>query len=87
MATADIIATVGVSLLLVAFFLHSIKVIKAESYIYCFLNLLGAGIAGYASWLIPFMPFVVLEAVWCSVALFGIVKIYLSRNVPRGTAH
>jgi hypothetical protein len=85
MALSDIIATAGVSLLLIAFFLQSLKVIKAESLSYGLLNLFGAGIAGYASWLINFMPFVILEAVWCAVALFGLFKILSNSNVSRET--
>ena len=76
MESKDLIATLGVSLLLVAFFLQSFKYIKAESYSYCLLNLCGASIAGYASWLIPFYPFVILEIVWAIVALVGLIKIY-----------
>lgn len=79
METTDLIATLGVSLLLIAFFLQSFKFIKAETYTYCFLNLFGAAIAGYASWLIPFIPFVILESVWCLVALFGLIKLYRSQ--------
>lgn len=86
MATSDIIATVGVSLLLIAFFLQSIKVISSESTAYALLNFLGAGISGYASWLITFMPFVVLEAVWSAVAVFSLIKIYNNKaKVSRET--
>jgi uncharacterized protein with PQ loop repeat len=79
MSTSDIIATIGVSLLLLAFFLQSIKVIQSDSATYALLNFFGAAISGYASWLIPFMPFVILEAVWSAVALFSLIKIYNKR--------
>ncbi|MFD0940339.1 CBU_0592 family membrane protein [Pedobacter boryungensis] len=85
METSDMIATFGVSLLLIAFFLQSLKAIKAESAAYGLLNFFGAAIAGYASWLIPFMPFVILEAVWSIVALYGLIKLYNKRKVPRET--
>ncbi len=85
MTSSDIIATIGVTLLLIAFFLQSLKIITAESKTYAFLNLFGAAIAGYASWLIPFMPFVILEGVWCVVALYSLLKIYKNNNVPRET--
>jgi uncharacterized protein with PQ loop repeat len=85
MELSDIIATIGVTLLLIAFFLQSLKVIKADSISYGLLNLFGAAIAGYASWLIPFMPFVILEAVWCIVALYGLIKNYKKINVSRET--
>lgn len=80
MQTSDIIATIGVSSLLIAFFLQALKIIKTESIIYCLLNLTGAAIAGYASWLISFVPFVILETVWCVVALYSLIKIYTKKN-------
>ena len=80
MQTSDIIATIGVSLLLIAFFLQILKVIKTESATYSLLNFIGAAIAGYASWLIPFMPFVILEAVWCLVALYSLIKLYTKKK-------
>ena len=85
MLISDIIATVGVSILLLAFFLQSLKVIKTESVSYSLLNLIGAAIAGYASWLISFYPFVILETVWCAVALYILGKLYTKRIVPRET--
>ena len=85
MSTSDIIATVGVSLLLLAFFLQSIKIIKTDSTAYGLLNLFGASIAGYASWIISFYPFVILEAVWFLVAMSGLVKSKNSSKVSRET--
>ena len=79
MPVSDIIATTGVTLLLLAFFLQSLKVIKAENALYNWLNLIGAAIAAYASWLIPFWPFVILEAVWSAVAVCGLLKIYFKK--------
>ncbi len=80
MRTSDLIATIGVSILLVAFFLQSMKLIKTESWSYGLLNLLGAGIAGYASWMISFIPFVVLESVWSAVALYGLFKLFVKKK-------
>lgn len=84
MSTSDLIATIGVSLLLIAFFLQSLKIIKPENSIYGLLNLFGAAIAGYASWMISFYPFVILESVWRLVAIYGLMKAskigYVSRE-------
>ena len=73
MATSDIIATIGVSILLIGFFLQILKVISSQSLIYSLLNLVGSALAGYSSWLIGFMPFVILETVWAFVSLYGVV--------------
>lgn len=85
MKPSDLIATVGVSLLLIAFFLQSLKLIKSESTSYSLLNLFGAAIAGYASWLISFYPFVILEGVWCLVSIYSLVKSMKVGKVSRET--
>lgn len=71
---SDIIGSIGVALLLVAFFLNLFNILSQKSLGYSLLNIFGAGIAGYASLLIGFIPFVVLEVVWCLVAVAGLVK-------------
>jgi uncharacterized protein with PQ loop repeat len=74
MTQADICGTIGVTLLLVAFLLQILKVVKAESTLYLVLNGIGAGLAGYSSYLIGFKPFVVLESVWVLVSLVSLFK-------------
>ena len=41
------------------------------------MNLIGAAIACYASVLINFIPFVILEATWGIVALAALIKSFL----------
>ena len=74
MSAADWIGTIGVSLLLIAFGLNLLKIITAESFMYLLLNFSGALLAGLASVLINYIPFVMLETVWMCVALFAIIK-------------
>lgn len=69
-----IVASIGVGLLLLAFILNLFQKIHQSSYFYICLNLLGAAIACYASYLISFVPFVVLEGTWGLVALAGLAK-------------
>ncbi len=71
---ADVINTIGVSLILLAFFLLTIRRIHISSFSYNILNLVGAGMACYGSWLISAIPFVVLEGVWALVALMGLIR-------------
>ena len=82
MSTSDITATIGVSLLLIAFILNSRKIIATESIGYAVLNIIGAGLCGYSAYLISFYPFVVLETVWVVIALVSLFKI-VSRGTPR----
>jgi len=64
----EAIGFVGVTLLLVAFFLNLFRRLKAESDAYLALNLIGASLACASSYLIDFLPFVLLEATWAIVA-------------------
>ena len=59
---ANLIGTIGVALLLAAFLLNLAKRVSADGYAYSALNLVGAGLACYSSYLIDFVPFGVLEA-------------------------
>ncbi|MEQ1552247.1 hypothetical protein [Sphingorhabdus sp.] len=70
----EIIGSVGVAILLGAFFANLMGWLTTDQKLYLILNALGAAIAAYASWGIGFMPFVVLEATWCAVALFTLAK-------------
>lgn len=74
MQISDVIGIAGVSLLLVAFFLNLFGIIEKEAKFYIVLNFVGAAIACYASVLIHFMPFVVLEGTWSLVALIALVR-------------
>lgn len=71
---ATIIGLIGVSLLLLAFFLNLFKFLRPESYLYLMLNLVGGALACYSSYLINFVPFVVLEGTWAAVAAIGVVR-------------
>ena len=75
MTTSDIIATIGVTTLLIAFFLQTINKLTYTDATYIILNLVGSLLTGYSSWMINFIPLVVLEAVWAGVSLFGLIKL------------
>jgi hypothetical protein len=68
----EAIGSIGVAILLAAFFANLIGWLNTTSKLYQGLNALGAAIAGYASYGIGFMPFVVLEGTWCAVALVSL---------------
>ena len=80
MKAADILASIGVIILLIAFLLNLYKKLPAQSQTYKLLNFVGAGICCFSSYLITFYPFVVLEGAWALVALLSLF------NVPRGTS-
>lgn len=70
----DIIGTLGVGLILVAYFCNTFKLLPEKGKLFFLLNMAGAGLACYASWLILFWPFVVLEGVWCLVSIVGLLN-------------
>ena len=74
MDSSTLIGSVGGTLLLIAFFLNLVRRLRQDSLAYITMNMFGAGLAGYASWLIGFLPFVVLEGTWCLVATVALLR-------------
>ncbi len=73
-AQSTLIGFAGVALLLLTFLLNLLKFMRSDGYSYSVVNLIGAALAGYSSYLIGFMPFLVLEGVWALVAAAAIVR-------------
>ena len=71
----DITGTLGVGLILLAYFCNTFGLLRNNSKLFFALNIIGAFIACYASWLINYWPFVVLEGTWFMVSLIGLIKI------------
>ncbi|QEC61687.1 CBU_0592 family membrane protein [Mucilaginibacter ginsenosidivorans] len=80
MKISDIVASIGVIILLIAFFLNLNKKLNADSKAYILMNFIGAGICCDASYMVRFYPFVILEGIWAFVALLSLLK------VSRGTS-
>jgi hypothetical protein len=74
MSISQVVGTIGVALLLIAFFMNSFAMLDSDSRAYQALNIVGAAVSCYASYLIGFVPFVVLEAVWCAAAVAAMLR-------------
>lgn len=74
MSTTDIIGTIGVSLILIAYFLNIFSLIKKDGILFFVLNIFGGAIACFSSYLISFWPFVVLEGTWAIISVVGLLK-------------
>jgi hypothetical protein len=72
LTATDWIGTIGVSILLMAFLLNLLKKISQDSLTYILLNLVGAAIACFASVLLKYWPFIILEGVWTMVSAFAL---------------
>ena len=70
----DWMGTIGVGLVLLAYFFNTIKIIPENGKLFFVLNVVGGALSCYAAVLINFMPFVVLEAIWTIVSVYGLLK-------------
>lgn len=71
-----IVGSTGVLLLLLAFFLNLFEILAQDTKTYAILNVVGAGLSCYASVLIDYMPFVILEGTWAFVAFAGLIRLF-----------
>ena len=83
MSFAEILGTIGVSMILVGFSLNLFGLMQRRSYKYVVLNLVGGALACTASILIEFFPFIILEGTWTVVAVVGLVNLLRSRNAVK----
>ena len=71
-----IIGSIGVGLLLLAFFLNLFGILMQNTKTYIIMNIVGAGVSCYASILIGFIPFVILEGTWSFIAIIGLINFF-----------
>jgi len=72
----DLIGFIGVFITLLAYFLIIFDFIPKEGVLFYLLNIIGAGLACYASVLIVYWPFIVLEGTWTLISIVGLAKLY-----------
>ena len=79
MSYNDIVGTIGVGIILIAYFMNIFSFIKKDGALFYVMNIIGASLACYASILINYLPFIILEATWAMVSVLGLVKV-LKKN-------
>ncbi|MEQ9229316.1 MAG: hypothetical protein RIF46_01440 [Cyclobacteriaceae bacterium] len=72
MTITDWVGSAGVFILLLAYVLVAVNSITAKSLAYILMNLFGALIAGIASYLLNYWPFIILEAAWVGVSCYSV---------------
>jgi hypothetical protein len=77
--TNDYIGFAGVFILLIAFLLNLSGKISKNSLPYIIMNVLGACLACLESWLIHYIPFVILEGTWAFVSVIALVNYFAKR--------
>ena len=76
---ATLFGSIGVTILLAAFALNLLRVFRTNSPAYLAMNLVGSVLAGISSYLIGFIPFVVLEGAWALVAGIALLRRSLTK--------
>ena len=80
LSLGEILGSVGVALLLVAFLMNLLKKWLQDGIPYILMNTIGAGLACASSVLIHFFPFIILEGTWMLVSLFALAKYFKQRH-------
>ena len=75
MSYNDIVGTIGVGIILIAYFMNIFSFIKKDGVLFYVMNIIGASLACYASILINYLPFIILEATWALVSVLGLVRV------------
>lgn len=70
----DLIGTLGVALVLIAYFLNTERIIPVNGKLFYVINIIGAALACYASFLINYWPFVILEGAWTLISIYGLMR-------------
>jgi len=79
MNEVDWIGFAGVFQILLAYVLNVIGKVGKNDLAFILLNLVGASMACYASVLMSYMPFILLEGIWAGVSLISLIK-YFQKN-------
>ena len=66
----EIIGSLGVTLLLLAFLLNVGRRLNEQSRLYLWMNILGSALAAAYAAMTGSIPFVILETAWCLAALY-----------------
>jgi Ca2+/Na+ antiporter len=78
-STGEILGSIGVTILLLAFLMNLLQKWKQDSLPYILLNIVGAGLSCVSSVFIRFFPFIILEAAWMLVSFFALIKYFKPR--------
>ena len=80
MNNTDLIGFIGVTILLIAFLLNLVNKIEKNSLSYLLMNIIGAATACFASILLNYMPFIILEGCWTLVSICGFIVYINSKS-------
>lgn len=76
MNITDIIGSIGVMILLIAYFININDYVHNDHPLYICLNIVGGILALSASIMLKYYPFIVLETIWCMVSLWALIVFF-----------
>jgi hypothetical protein len=71
----DLVGFIGIFITLFAYFLATVALIKKDGKLFYVMNAVGAALACYASILINYWPFVILEGTWTLISVYGLMRV------------
>ena len=74
----DWLGSIGVFMILLAYFLNLSEKISPRDLLFILLNLVGAAMACLASVLLEYIPFIILEGAWTMVSLIALIRFGLN---------
>jgi hypothetical protein len=74
MTTTDWIGSLGVFMILLAYFCNTFKLLSSRSPHFYSLNAVGATLACLTSYLLAYWPFVVLQGIWVVISVIGLAR-------------
>ncbi|HMC87202.1 MAG TPA: hypothetical protein VKI61_16875 [Chitinophagaceae bacterium] len=77
----DLLGFTGVAILLAAYLLHQLNKLSKDGYTYILMNIAGAGLACFASYLIKYLPFIILEATWMMVSVIALLRLLTEKEI------
>ena len=78
--TNDLLGFTGVAILLAAYLLHQLNKLSKDGLPYILMNIAGAALACFASYLIRYLPFIILEAVWMLVSVMALIEWFTAKK-------
>ena len=75
MTYSDLVGFIGVFITLFAYFLIIFDFIPKGGVLFYMMNIIGSALACYASLLIVYWPFVMLEGTWTVISIVGLIKL------------
>ncbi len=81
LTTNDWIGFTGVAILLIAFLLNLLGRLSKDGPLYALMNFSGAALAGLASYLINYIPFIILEGAWALVSLIALISHFTKKSM------